>query len=712
LSVPTDPEAARADASPAPLILEPPGPDSAHEVPPGPTVHGEAVLRKLEHLFFRLDRLLGRIVPESLNPLLHTGAIAVTSFLVATVTGIILLLWYQPSVYSAFDSVQAMSDSPFTSGLVRSLHRYSSDLAMFICLVHALRLFLGRRFNGAQWLAWVTGVALVGLLWFIGWTGYWLVWDLRAQQLAVGSARLLDVMPIFTDPLGRTFLIDEGVNSFLFFVVFFFHMLVPLAMGMIMWLHITRVARARFITEKPMTWWVMGALLLLSLAYPASNAGRAEMTAIVDGFSMDWWYLAPIALTDRLSVSALWSITLGFGLVGFTVPWWLGRRRPRPAAVVESRCNACTKCYQDCPYVAISMVPRSDGSTKYDLQAQVDPSICVGCGICAGSCDTAGVGLGHFAAIDQRREIERWMQESTASGETVHMAFACAESAADGLTVDPQSGVCEELPGYRVLQVPCAGWVHPLMIERALRHGAEGVMIVGCGPGECHYREGASWEKLRIEGLREPALRQEKVAREQVLLLGLDRTQKKELVSRAIQFGQGSPPPSDSPRLPVLTGLAAALLAAVFAGLVGVASDLGYASPQPSGSELVVSFKHPGRMSENCEEVSEEELADIPVHMRQARKCERARAAVRLRVHVDGQPVVESSSAPSGLWSDGPSVTVERVSVALGEHRVRVEIGDGPDPDEWTFVDERTLEFGPEHRRVVLFERVDGFVWR
>jgi F420-non-reducing hydrogenase iron-sulfur subunit len=320
--------------------------------------------------------------------------------------------------------------------------------------------------------------------------------------------------------------------------------------------------------------------------------------------------------------------------------------------------------------------------------------------------------LEHFAAIDQRREIEHWMKEATASGEKAYMAFACAESAANGLTVDSGSGVCEELPGYRVLGVPCAGWVHPLMIERALRHGAEGVMIVGCGPGECQYREGAAWEKLRIEGLREPVLRKDKVAEEQVLLLGLDRTQTKELVRQAKDFGGGNPPPGDSPRLPALTALAAVLLAGVFAGIVGVASNLGYASPQSPRSVLAVSFKHPGQMSENCEEMSEEELADVPVHMRKARKCERARSPVRLRVHVDGQPVVESSFAPSGLWSDGPSVAIERVPVELGEHTVRVEIGDGPDPGEWSFADERTLEFTREHRRVVLFERVDGFVWR
>ena len=109
------------------------------------------------------------------------------------------------------------------------------------------------RVTGARWVAWVTGLALLGLLWVVGWLGYWLVWDQRAQQVALGSARLLDALPIFADPLGRSFLTDRSVNSLLFFVVFFVHMLLPLGMGVALWLHITRLSRPRFLPDRRMT---------------------------------------------------------------------------------------------------------------------------------------------------------------------------------------------------------------------------------------------------------------------------------------------------------------------------------------------------------------------------------------------------------------------------------------------------------------------------
>jgi ferredoxin len=672
-------------------------------------VRGNALLRLLERGFLYLDRLVGRVLPEALNPFLHSGAVAVTSLIVATVTGVVLLIWYRPSAHLAYESVAAMGSAPWTAGLLRSLHRYSSDVCMFFAIVHALRLFLARRFVGARWLAWVTGLATVGSLWFVGWTGYWLVWDERAQHVAVGTARLLDAVPIFADPMGRSFLTDEGINSLLFFVVFFVHMLIPLAMGIFLWLHIVRLARPKFLTSSPMTVWVLGALLLLSVAYPAGSAEPARMAALPQAFTMDWWFLLPLALTDRLGAGALWSVLVLGSAVPLAVPWWLARSRAKPARVTPGRCNACTKCFQDCPYTAISMVPRTDGSTRHDMQAEVDPAKCVGCGICAGSCDTAGVGLDWFAVSDQRWRFAVWLKQAIEKDERRHVAFLCAESAGSSLKVDPETGGCPELPGYLVLQVPCVGWLHPFGVEHTVRFGGKGALVVSCEPGECRYREGAQWEQMRLDGDREPALRTEKVAREKIRLISLNRTRVGDLIREAQRFREGEAPQSESGLTPALTGIAAAVLAAMLAGCVGLVSDLGYAPPRRSGSELVVTFKHPGQIGENCRELSAEEKAALPAHMRRDRICDRARSSVRLRVTVDDGSPVQGLYAPQGIWNDGNSVAVEHIPVPAGEHRVRVEIGDSADPSEWTYSAEQTLAFTEAARRVIVFDRVSGF---
>ncbi len=42
----------------------------------------------------------------------------------------------------------------------------------------------------------------------------------------------------------------------------------------------------------------------------------------------------------------------------------------------------------------------------------------------------------------------------------------------------------------RIIRVPCSGRINPLHIISALHHGADGVLVSGCHPGDCHYISG------------------------------------------------------------------------------------------------------------------------------------------------------------------------------------------------------------------------------
>ena len=45
-------------------------------------------------------------------------------------------------------------------------------------------------------------------------------------------------------------------------------------------------------------------------------------------------------------------------------------------------------------------------------------------------------------------------------------------------------------PNIRIIRVPCSGRVDPLFVLKAFQEGADGVMVLGCHPGDCHYSEG------------------------------------------------------------------------------------------------------------------------------------------------------------------------------------------------------------------------------
>jgi len=70
----------------------------------------------------------------------------------------------------------------------------------------------------------------------------------------------------------------------------------------------------------------------------------------------------------------------------------------------------------------------------------------------------------------------------------------------------------------RPIRVMCSGWVEPDLVLAALRNGADGVLIAGCHPGECHYLEG-NLKTLRRYKLLKRMLAQFGIEKERVQLV-------------------------------------------------------------------------------------------------------------------------------------------------------------------------------------------------
>ncbi len=73
-------------------------------------------------------------------------------------------------------------------------------------------------------------------------------------------------------------------------------------------------------------------------------------------------------------------------------------------------------------------------------------------------------------------------------------------------------------PNMRAIRVMCSGRVDPQFVFKALRQGADGVLIAGCHPGECHYVNG-NIKALRRFILLKKMLRQLGVEEERVQLV-------------------------------------------------------------------------------------------------------------------------------------------------------------------------------------------------
>lgn len=83
----------------------------------------------------------------------------------------------------------------------------------------------------------------------------------------------------------------------------------------------------------------------------------------------------------------------------------------------------------------------------------------------------------------------------------VIVSFLCNWCSYEG--ADKAGGARLECPAnVRIIRVMCSGRVDPAFIVQALKEGAGGVLILGCHPGDCHYKRGNYKAVRRILLLR------------------------------------------------------------------------------------------------------------------------------------------------------------------------------------------------------------------
>ncbi len=366
----------------------------------------------------------------------------------------------------------------------------------------------------------------------------------------------------------------------------------------------------------------------------------------------------------------------------------------------------CTLCAKDCPFDAITMVPREDGK-PFDVQSFVNPTRCVGCGVCTGACDSQAINLPWLNSRSVTRQLEAWIDSAMVAGEKPHVAFVCGESAGVALQPD-RHGRSTHLPGYRICTVPCVGWVSAVMIERAVQRGAPGALIVACGEGDPSCREGAKWQQQRLTGARQPALDPRKVEISSVRFVHFDRRRPGDLIRAAQQFRE-QPRPSATPVARRNFARVWALALFVLAGAILYAfSNLPYYTPLNSQPEFVVAFNHLGTLAEQ-KQLTAEELSKRLPHMRAQVNVTRKRVPVRLRIAVDAAIVHDHAYTPHGFQKDGPSSATVRLPLSPGTHTIQVIVSDSPDLDQGSHQWEQSIASETNRIHVLLFDTKSGF---
>jgi quinol-cytochrome oxidoreductase complex cytochrome b subunit/coenzyme F420-reducing hydrogenase delta subunit len=507
----------------------------------------EVLRHALRRGFAHAERGVGRVFPPAWNPLVNLGAIGFLAYWVITASGIYLYIFFDTGVAAAFRSVESLTHEQwYLGGVMRSLHRYASDLLVVVMLVHIVREFALDRYRGVRWFSWVSGLPVLILVFVAGITGYWLVWDRLAQYVGIVSTEWLDRLGIFGEPLARNFLGAGSVDDRFFTLMIFMHLAVPLIALILLWLHLQRVSKPRINPPRGLAIGVLLAMLALSLAVPATSQGPADLATVPGRVGLDWFYLGLYPLLETLPGPISWGAMATILVIMAALPWLPPLRRLRPATVDLANCNGCTRCFADCPYTAIEMVPRTDGR-PFEWEAEVDPGLCVACGICAGACPTAtpfrrasalvaGIDLPDRSVALLRDETEQ--AAAALRGDGRILVFGCRHGV-------PLVGL--DLHHVAAVTLECVGQLPPSFIDYVLSRGlADGVMLTGCAESSCYNRFGIAWTAARLAGTRDPYLRR-RVPRERLRTLWAGLAGRGRLESELAAFArdlesQPSPP--------------------------------------------------------------------------------------------------------------------------------------------------------------------------
>ena len=137
----------------------------------------------LERVALAVEKPVNKLIGNNrLNPFYHTGPIAIFLLMVVAGTGTYLFLFFHYGFNESYEAV-VLFNQQFIARTMRAAHRYASGALVITTLFHAYRILFMERFRGSRWLAWVTGIVLTAVIWLAGVTGYWLIWDVRAQLI-------------------------------------------------------------------------------------------------------------------------------------------------------------------------------------------------------------------------------------------------------------------------------------------------------------------------------------------------------------------------------------------------------------------------------------------------------------------------------------------------------------------------------------------------
>jgi len=230
-------------------------------------------------------------------------------------SGILLMLYYQPTEAGAYESVRKiMHDVPY-GWLVRSVHAWGAHLFVAVVCVHFLTVLFSRAYRKPRELTWFTGFLLLLMALASGFSGYLLPWNELSYYATLVGTQIPGTVPVVGDLVvhflrGGSQVTGETITRF-----FSAHVLiVPIGMGLFLVIHLALIQMqgmslplgmaekkvkdhrpffSEFILIDACVWLVLfGLIVTLAVLIPAEIGLKADpLKPAPTGIKPEWYFL-------------------------------------------------------------------------------------------------------------------------------------------------------------------------------------------------------------------------------------------------------------------------------------------------------------------------------------------------------------------------------------------------------------------------------------
>jgi cytochrome b6 len=172
----------------------------------------------------------------------YLGALTLGTFTIQLTTGLLLMLYYHPSIPQAYADMKDLQFVVSSGVFLRNLHRWSAHAMVFLVFAHMAKVFYRGAFRPPRELNWIVGVFLLMLTLLSSYTGYLLPWDqLSYWGVTVGS-NIMSSTPFIGEKFRFVLLGGNTVNANALLRFYVLHVVIlPLSAILLISIHLWRL---------------------------------------------------------------------------------------------------------------------------------------------------------------------------------------------------------------------------------------------------------------------------------------------------------------------------------------------------------------------------------------------------------------------------------------------------------------------------------------